>query len=53
MVAFVEHGEVAYIRDAFGNVAFLGVRVSASGDKYVQTHADGVWTDRLLALPRF
>jgi hypothetical protein len=53
MVAFVERGGKAYVQDSRGNRAFLGVRVSTAGNKYVQTYADGVWTDNLLALPRF
>lgn len=53
MVTFVEGGGQAYCQDARGNKAFLRVRVSAAGNKYVQTYADGIWTDNLLALPRF
>jgi len=53
MVAFVEAKGVAYVRDARGDVAYLGVRVSFAGTKYVQTHADGIWNDNLLALPRY
>jgi hypothetical protein len=53
MVAFVEKGGRAYVRDARGAVAYLGVRVSYAGNKYVQTYADGIWSDNLLALPRF
>lgn len=30
--------------------ASVGVRVSAAGNKYLQTHADGKWKDNLLAL---
>ncbi len=33
-----------------GASAWVGVRVSAAGNKYIQTHADGVWKDNLLAL---
>jgi hypothetical protein len=53
MVAFVERGGQGYVRDNDGDVAFLRVRVSAAGNKYVQTQADGIWKDNLLALPRF
>ncbi len=52
MVAFVEQGGKAYVRDAQGDVAFLRVRTSSSGTKYVQTYADGIFNDNLLALPR-
>lgn len=50
MVAFIEQGGRAYTRDAFNNVAWLIVRVSARGNKFVQTVADKRWTDNLLAL---
>lgn len=53
MVTFVEGGGKAYVRDAKGNIAYLRVRVSSAGNKYVQTYADGIYTDNLLALPRF
>jgi hypothetical protein len=33
-----------------GASAWVGVRVSAAGNKYIQTQADGVWKDNLLAL---
>lgn len=42
---------VAYVRDARGNQARVGTREHANGTKYVQTYADGAWTDNLLALP--
>jgi hypothetical protein len=31
--------------------AWVGVRTSAAGNKFLQTYADGVWKDNLLALP--
>ena len=33
-----------------GVSAWVEVRVSAAGNKYIQTRADGVWRDNLLAL---
>ena len=33
-----------------GYRADVGVRTSAAGNKYIQTYADGVWKDNLLAL---
>ena len=33
-----------------GVSALVGVRTSSSGRKYIQTYADGVWKDNLLAL---
>lgn len=48
----VKDGVKAYVRDKYGNVAYL--RVNHVGTtEYVQTYADGKWTDNLLALPRF
>ena len=42
---------VAYVLDARGNKAYVGTRENANGTKYLQTYADKVWTDNLLALP--
>ncbi len=53
MVAFVEKGGRAYVKDKRGDVAYLRVRISYAGNKYVQTYADGIWSDNLLALPSF
>jgi len=50
MVAWIENGGKAFVRDAAGNVAWLVVRTSAYGNKYVQTLADNRWTNNLLAL---
>jgi hypothetical protein len=33
-----------------GVSAWVGVRTSAAGRKFLQTYADGVWKDNLLAL---
>lgn len=41
---------VAYVRDARGNKAFVATRENSYGTKYLQTYADQVWTDNLLAL---
>ena len=30
--------------------AWVGVRASAAGNKFLQTYADGIWKDNLLAL---
>jgi len=53
MVEYIESGGQAYVRDARGDVAYLAARKSAYGNKYVQTYADGIWQDNLLALPRY
>lgn len=42
----------AYVQDARGDRAKVGVVTPQYGDKYLRTHADGQWTDNLLALPR-
>lgn len=42
----------AYVDDASGNRADVGVVTPRFGQKYLRTHADGKWTDNLLALPR-
>jgi len=42
---------VAFVADARGNKARVGGREHANGTKYVQTYADRIWTDNLLALP--
>ncbi len=52
LVTRIESGLQAYVDDHRGHVVAVGVVTPASGPKYVQTHADGVWTDNLLALPR-
>jgi hypothetical protein len=39
-----------YVQDAQGRRAYVGVRRPAGGRAYIQTYADGVWTDNLLAL---
>jgi Protein of unknown function (DUF3892) len=44
-------GGVAYVLDSRGNRAGVGTRENSAGTKYLQTYADQVWTDNLLALP--
>ena len=46
-----ENGK-AYVEDASGNRADVGVVTPQSGAKYLRTHADGKWTNNLLSLPR-
>jgi hypothetical protein len=46
-----DKGGVAYVIDSRGNKASVGTREHANGTKFLQTHADRVWTDNLLALP--
>jgi hypothetical protein len=42
---------VAYVQDFRNNKAHVGTRENAEGTKFLQTYADQVWTDNLLALP--
>jgi hypothetical protein len=41
----------AYVDDGRGNHVSVAVVTPSHGEKYLRTHADGVWTDNLLALP--
>lgn len=52
LVAFVDQGGKAYVEDRFGNRVDVGVVTPRVGEKYLRTHANGKWTDNLLALPR-
>ncbi|WP_163511580.1 DUF3892 domain-containing protein [Fodinicola acaciae] len=53
IVAWIEqkHGK-AYVEDAYSKRADVGVVTPTRGEKYLRTHADGIWTDNLLALPQ-
>jgi len=50
MVKWIEGGGVAYTKDAYNKVAYLVVRTSRYGNKYVRTVADGRDTNNLLEL---
>jgi len=50
MVAWMEDNGHAYVRDTSGTVSCY-VNTSRAGTKFLQTHADGRWTDNLLNLP--
>jgi hypothetical protein len=53
IVAWIETEEgQAFTRDANGRQAPVAVVTPPRGATYLRTHADGVWTDNLLALPR-
>ena len=53
LVAWIEDKKVtAYTEDAAGHRADVLVRTPAQGSKYLQTQADGIWTDNLLALAK-
>lgn len=51
MVSFIDGGGSAYVKDRYGNVAKLIVKISPAGNKYVKTVADGRETNNLLELP--
>ncbi|HEX3458112.1 MAG TPA: DUF3892 domain-containing protein [Candidatus Baltobacteraceae bacterium] len=52
-VAWMEQkGNSSFVQDNYGNRAEVGVR-SNGNTKWLQTYADKVWTDNLLALPRY
>ena len=48
---WIKGGGVARVHDNRGHSAQVGTREHRNGTRYLQTHADGVWTDNLLALP--
>lgn len=50
MVQWIEEGGKSIVRDE-QRAVYVGV-VDAD-PKYIRTHADGVWTNNLLALPHF
>jgi hypothetical protein len=53
MVAYIERQNgKAFVEDGRGHRADVAVVTPQYGEKYLRTHADGVWTDNLLALPR-
>jgi len=43
----------AYVTDAQGRRAYVATRHPANAAAYIQTYADNVWTDNLLALPTY
>lgn len=51
MVEFITGNGIARVRDRVGNDINVGV-VNAT-PPFIRTYADGVWSDNLLALPRF
>lgn len=50
MIRFLEKGYRAYVKDAWGNIAYLVVRISRFGNKFVKTIADGRESNNLLEL---
>ena len=50
MISYLEKGNQAYVKASSGAIAYLVVRISRAGNKYVKTVADGKETDNLLYL---
>ena len=50
MVEFIDGGGVARVSDGQNDIA---IGVVHATPPYIRTYADKVWTDNLLALPRF
>jgi hypothetical protein len=50
MVEFIEGGRDARVADGS---SYVQVGVVDATPKYIRTHADGKWTDNLLALPEY
>ncbi|NYG45334.1 hypothetical protein GGD67_002792 [Bradyrhizobium sp. IAR9] len=50
VVRLIEEGAHGFYTTEGGATAWVGVRTSAAGNKFLQTHADGIWKDNLLAL---
>lgn len=50
VVRFIESNQHRFYTREGNASAWVGVRTSAAGNKFLQTHADGIWKDNLLAL---
>jgi hypothetical protein len=50
VVSFIESKQHRFYTHEGGFKAWVGVKESATGHKFLQTYADGVWKDNLLAL---
>jgi len=50
IVQLIESGTHRFYTKEGNASAWVGVRTSAAGNKFLQTYADGVWKDNLLAL---
>lgn len=48
---WIRNNGIAYVLDSRNNRARVGTRENTYGTKFLQTYADDVWTDNLLALP--
>lgn len=50
IVKFIENKSRRFYTKEGDAMAWVGIRTSAAGNKFIQTYADGVWKDNLLAL---
>lgn len=50
VVQFIENKQHRFYTKEGNASAWVGVKISAAGNKFLQTCADGVWKDNLLAL---
>jgi Protein of unknown function (DUF3892) len=50
IVRFIETQQHRFYTREGNAFAWVGVRTSAAGNKFIQTYADGIWKDNLLAL---
>ena len=51
IVGFIDRKEHRSYTQERGAKVWVGVRTSAAGNKYIQTHANEQWNDNLLAQP--
>ena len=51
MWEWVTNGGDAYVKDTYGNVAWVRAKTNSRGTHYLQTEADGKASDNLLKLP--
>lgn len=51
MVDWVKDGNTVFVMDNAGNIAYCYVRISSAGTEFLQTYADGQYSDNLLRLP--
>lgn len=51
MVNWVKSGNIAYVKDTYGNKASCFVNISKNGTEFLQTQTDNKPTDNLLQLP--
>ncbi len=51
VVPYIDGKEHRFYTDERGARGWVGVNTSRSGRRFLQTYADGIWRDNLLALP--